>query len=46
MKKYNLQAIAIILGFVLIIIGIVYIKYLIWRAEHPYAELWTFFIPK
>jgi hypothetical protein len=35
----------IILGFCTIIYGIGYIKYEIWRAEHPKAETWTFFIP-
>jgi uncharacterized membrane protein YpjA len=27
------------------IYGVGYIKYKIWRAEHPYAKTWTFFIP-
>ena len=28
-----------------VIYGIGWIKYKIWRAEHPHAKTWTFFIP-
>lgn len=31
---------------ILVIYGIGYVKYRIWRAEHPQAKTWTFFIPK
>jgi cell division protein FtsB len=43
--KENLQISLIILGLVSIIGGIGYVKYKIWRAEHPQAKTWTFFIP-
>jgi len=38
--------IAMFMGLTLIVYGIGYVKYKIWRAEHPKAETWTFFIPK
>lgn len=48
MKKLKQKFITalIILGFCGIIYGIGYIKYIIWRAEHPNAKTWTFFIPE
>ena len=36
----------ILLGIFAVIYGIGFIKYKIWRAEHPQAKTWTFFIPK
>jgi len=36
----------IILGFCGVVYGIGYIKYNIWRAEHPQAKTWTFFVPR
>ena len=44
--KDNLIIALIILGFCGVIYGIGYIKYNIWRAEHPQAKTWTFFIPR
>ena len=44
--KENLQIALIILGVVALIGGIGFVKYKIWRAEHPQAKTWTFFIPK
>lgn len=29
---------------VLCIYGLCYLKYKVWRAEHPQAKTWTFFI--
>ena len=42
----NIKVFFIILCFVGIVLGIGYIKHNIWRAEHPQAKNWTFFIPK
>lgn len=39
--KAKIAAIILILFFA----GLVTIKYKIWRAEHPQAKTWTFFIP-
>jgi len=36
----------IVLGFCGVVYGIGYIKYKIWRAEHPQAKTWTFFVPR
>ena len=36
----------IILGFCGLIYGIGYIKYKIWRVEHPQAKTWTFFVSR
>ena len=44
--KYIIAKTLIILGVFLIIYTIGYIKYKIWRAEHPQAKTWTFFVPK
>lgn len=48
MKKFKsiLTIILIILGMCRVIYGVGYIKYKLWRAEHPEAKTWTFFIPK
>ena len=43
--KDNLTIALIILGFCVVIYGIGCVKYNIWRAEHPQAKTWTFFIP-
>jgi len=47
MKKMKqiLVATGIILGVCAFIYGVGYIKYKVWRAEHPHAKTWTFFIP-
>ena len=47
MKKFkSILAIALItLGICSVIYGTGYIKYKFWRAEHPTAKTWTFFIP-
>lgn len=29
-----------------ILCGAGYLKYLVWRAEHPQAKTWTFYIPQ
>jgi hypothetical protein len=44
--KENLQITLIILSVVALICGIGFVKYKIWKAEHPQAKTWTFFIPK
>jgi hypothetical protein len=46
MKKIkNALAITlIVLVFSSVIFGIGYVKYKFWRAEHPTAKTWTFFI--
>ena len=44
--KENLTILLTILGFCGIVYGIGFVKYKIWRAEHPQAKTWTFFIPK
>lgn len=43
--KETLIIMAIVLGLSGIIFGIGYVKYKFWRAEHPTAKTWTFFIP-
>ena len=43
--KDNIIISLIVLGFACLVFGIGYIKYNIWRAEHPQAKTWTFFIP-
>jgi hypothetical protein len=47
MKKIKniLTSIIIVLAFMCVVYGIGRIKYKIWRAEHPQAETWTFFVP-
>ena len=44
--KDTLKLIACILAFALIVVGIGGCKYKLWRAEHPDAKTWTFFIPR
>lgn len=44
--KDTLKFIAAVLLVVFIITGIGSCKYQFWRAEHPNAPTWTFFIPK
>ena len=44
--KNKLAILAVALGICLVVYGIGYVKYRIWRAEHPQAKTWTFFIPK
>lgn len=47
MKKFKniLIASLITLGICSVIYGIGWIKYKFWRAEHPQAKTWTFFVP-
>lgn len=45
LKNY-LTTILIILFIIGLISGIIYIDYNIWRAEHPNAKTWTFFLHK
>jgi hypothetical protein len=47
MKKFKerLAILLVIIGICGVIYGIGYIKYKFWRAEHPQAKTWTFFIP-
>ena len=35
-----------ILGFCTLLGVVGYVKYNIWKAEHPQTETWIFFIPK
>lgn len=44
--KDTLKTIAAALLVVAVIVGIGGCKYMLWRAEHPDAATWTFFIPK
>jgi hypothetical protein len=44
--KENLTVALIILGFCCLLYGVGYIKYKIWRAEHPQTNTWIFFIPR
>lgn len=43
--KERLFILLLILGICGGIYGIGYLKYTVWRAEHPHAATWTFFIP-
>lgn len=45
-QKESLQIALIILGMVVLVGGIGFVKYKIWRAEHPQAKTWTFFVSK
>lgn len=47
MKKIkNILVIGLItLGICGVVYGIGYVKYKIWRAEHPQTKTWIFFIP-
>ena len=41
----------LLIGVIIIFIGLTitsigFVKYKIWRAEHPEAKTWTFFIPE
>lgn len=47
MKRFKevITIIGIIMFLLAIIYGVGWIKYKLWRAEHPQAETWTFFIP-
>ena len=44
--KDNLVLLILMLGILAGIYGLVRIKYFFWRAEHPQAKTWTFFIPR
>jgi len=44
--KDKIIIVLIILGFFTLLYGVGYIKYNIWRAEHPQTKTWIFFIPK
>ncbi len=43
-KKY-LVITAIIISVGIIVYGVGCVKYMFWRAEHPHAKTWTFFMP-
>jgi len=42
--KKTFKIIIFIFSICLLIFGAGYLKYIIWKAEHPYAKTWTFFI--
>ena len=45
LKEYI--AIALIsIGVCSVVCGVGFIKYKFWRAEHPQAKTWTFFVPR
>ena len=44
--KERLAILLVIIGICGVICGIGWVKYKFWRAEHPQAKTWTFFIPK
>lgn len=44
--KETLKLVGILLLTAAILLGIGGCKYALWRAEHPDAKTWTFFIPK
>lgn len=41
----KLSIILVIVILLMVIFGIGYVKYRIWRAEHPQTNTWIFFIP-
>ena len=41
--KENIKLWMVLLGIMVTPILLIWLKYYRWRAEHPYAELWTFF---
>lgn len=43
MKKHITTALATLIIYA-VIYGIGFVKYKIWRAEHPHANPWTFFV--
>lgn len=43
--KERLIVLLIAVGICGVIYGIWCVKYKIWRAEHPQAKTWTFFVP-
>lgn len=44
--KETLKLVGILLLVAVALFGIGGCKYALWRAEHPGAKTWTFFIPK
>jgi hypothetical protein len=44
--KYNMLVVGLVLAIASLVFGVGFIKYKFWRAEHPQAKTWTFFIPK
>lgn len=42
----NLKIFLVILSTLIVVFCFGFIKYKVWRAEHPQAKTWTFFIPK
>ena len=42
MKKVKMLLVG--LGVLLMVIGAGYVDYKIWRAEHPQAATWTYFV--
>lgn len=45
-KIKKLYPFGLMLFVIILIAAVGYTKYYIWRAEHPDAKTWTFFIPK
>jgi len=43
--KNKIIGIVLIIAIPVFIFGIGYIKYKIWKAEHPHTSAWVFFIP-
>lgn len=43
LKDFFKTALAI-LAILFVLCGMVFISYTIWRAEHPQAKTWTFFV--
>ena len=43
--KSKIKASLIILSICTLLFGIGFLKFKIWRAEHPHAKTWTFFVP-
>ena len=42
--KDFLKTLLFILAILILIYGIGFVSYKVWRAEHPQAKTWTFFI--
>lgn len=44
--KNSIIMLVLIVGIFAGLYGVARIKYFFWRAEHPQAKTWTFFIPR
>ena len=42
--KESLKIILVVFMVISLLLGVGYIKYKIWRLEHPQAKTWVFFI--